>query len=272
MKVDYLSNSQVQMALKCGQQYFYRYVEGIKTLPGFAMVRGRSVDSAVSTNLSQKIESKADLPVSDVQALARQELSDQFRKNEIEKDADYAEMDFETAKGKLADEVVGLAALHTTEVSPHLQPAHVQTKVTLQPSRILPVKFVGVLDLIDSNGTIRDTKTAKKSATDSAALESDQLTAYDMLYRAHFKTPPAGLQLDQLVRTEGGKLSANELKAPARERDELFAYVARANAVVSMVEREVYTPAPDSAWWCNQRWCGYWDRCPFARGRKRPTT
>ena len=54
-------------------------------------------------------------------------------------------------------------------------------------------------------------------------------------------------------------------QAPARERDELFAYVARANSVVQMIEKEVYTPAPDSAWWCNQRWCGYWDRCPFAR-------
>ena len=29
-----------------------------------------------------------------------------------------------------------------------------------------------------------------------------------------------------------------------------------------------YLPAAEDSWWCSERWCGYWNICPFgARGR-----
>lgn len=270
MKIEHLSNSQVSMALKCGQQYAYRYGEGIKLPPGFAMVRGSSVDAGITENLRQKITSGADLPVTDVQDLAAAELEKRFRTEEVVPDPDDEGTPIDEARGRLMDEVVGLAGLHTQDVSPGFAPEHVQLKVKLKPSSILPVEFVGVLDVVDTEKRIRDTKTARKKATDSAALESDQLTAYDLLYRAHFKQEPSALQLDQLVRTpKAGELSAHALTSEPRDRSELFAYVARANAVLQMAEAERWTPAPDSAWWCSQKWCGYWGICKFARGRKR---
>lgn len=268
---DHLSNSQIQMALKCGQQYAYRYQEGLVLPPGFAMVRGKAVDAGVTQNLRQKIETGTDLPVEQVQQLAREKLEEEFR-GDVVLDPDYEGQDREKAKGALVDEVAGLAKLHTERVSPTFQPAAVQLRVEIAPSQSLPIKFVGILDLIDSNRRIRDTKTAKKSASAGASDESDQLTAYDLLYRAHYKSRPTSLGLDQLVRTEAGNYSAKEFTSEPRPVDELRAYVARARAVLRMNETETYTPAPDSAWWCSARWCGYHGMCPYARGRKRPTS
>lgn len=271
MKLEHLSNSQIQMALKCGQQYAYRYGEGMKLPPGFAMVRGKAVDAGVTFNLRQKIETSEDLPVEVVQEIAREKLAEEFQ-GEVELDPDYESTDFEKAKDALTDEVVGLAKLHTERVSPTFQPRAVQLRVELSPSHSLPIKLVGILDLIDTKERIRDTKTSKKSPDADAAQESDQLTAYDLLYRAHHRRQPGGLGLDTLVRTPSGKLSAQETSAPPRDMSDLRAYVARARSVVRMVETETFTPAPDSAWWCSQKWCGYWGICKYARGRKRPAS
>lgn len=268
MKIEHLSNSQIQMALKCGQQWAYRYGEQIILPPGFAAIRGKSVDAGVSTNLRQKIESGQDLPVEEIEQAALDHLDLELR-GEVMLDPDYGD-DFQRARGLVRDEVVGLTRTHTRFIAANLQPVAVQLRVTVMPSESLPVKLVGVIDLLDSEGRIRDTKTSRKSPSSNGAEESDQLTTYDLFHRAHYKKPPSLLQLDALIATPSGRFNVKEVTAPPRTMEDLRALVTRARAVVRMVESEVFTPAPDAAWWCSAKWCGYHGMCPYARGRKRP--
>ena len=53
---DHLSVSQIRKYLNCGMQYYYSYVEGIRSAPTGSMIRGLSVDTAANNHFSKKIE------------------------------------------------------------------------------------------------------------------------------------------------------------------------------------------------------------------------
>ncbi len=140
---------------------------------------------------------------------------------------------------------------------------------------MLPMKVMGIIDTIDEDDVIHDAKTARKRGNQDLADGSDQLSWYELLHRARYRKPTNGLVIDQLVQTHGGKLSVNRFET-TRDVADLRAVVGTIKQVAKMIEREVFLPAPDSAWWCSPRWCGYHSEaggpCPYGRRTKRPTT
>lgn len=274
MKLKRGSHSAFNTALKCGQQYKFRYAMGLRLPPGFAIIRGRGADEGVNTNLVQKIESKKDADRELVRAAAAGEV-DRMLAGEVVLDPDYMEYGFERAKGVVKDEAITLAELHLHRVAPELQPRAVQVKIEMPPSEVLPLTMVGVVDVIDDADVIHDTKTSKKSPPATAADESDQLTWYELFHRARYRKPSAGQRLDYLVRTPKGNLSAKVLET-TRTMEDLQRAVATAGEILRMIEAEVWVPAPDSAWWCSAKWCGYHPDaggpCRYGRRTKRPTT
>ena len=57
----YVSNTQIEMMRKCPQQYYYRYVRGIKLPPPFAIVKGTAGHSALNTYFRIKGTQKTDM-------------------------------------------------------------------------------------------------------------------------------------------------------------------------------------------------------------------
>lgn len=269
MKLDHLSHSQISMLHKCGEQYRRRYIDGERVPPGVAQIRGRSVHRANERNLVAKVETGALLSLDEVQAAARDAVVGELQ-GEFVLDGDYAELGLERAKGFVQDEVVELATLHATEIAPKLEPKAIEVRIELPPSNALPVKLVGVLDLVDEHTGVRDTKTAQKSPGADDADLSDQLTAYDLLHRAYYREPPKGLGLDVLVRTpKKGDVKVVSLST-TRSVADLGVYVRRAQAAVRMIEAEIFLPAAQDSWACSAKWCGYSATCLFFRGRPRP--
>jgi hypothetical protein len=175
------------------------------------------------------------------------------------------------AKDRTKDEVVGLSRLHATQLAPTIEPTAVEVKVTLAASESLPVKLVGVIDLVAKEG-VRDTKTKAKSPPEMLAHLSDQLTCYHLLHLAHYKAPPVRLGLDVLWRTPGKGECKSKTLWTEREIKDLEVFIARANAARRAIEAEIFLPAPADHWACTQRFCGYTDQCPYFAGRPRPTT
>jgi hypothetical protein len=202
--------------------------------------------------------------------LASDEL-DAACKETMSLDGDYAEMTLEQAKAITKQEVVGLSKLHATDLAPFITPKGVEVKVTLEASEALPVKLVGVIDLVTDEG-IRDTKTKKQSPPAMMAHQSGQLSCYDLLHRAHYGTAPPRLGFGVLWRTPGKGDCKFKTLWTTRDTKDLEVFIARANAARKAIEAEIFLPAPEDHWVCSKKFCGYTEICPYFAGRPRPTT
>jgi hypothetical protein len=259
------------MLYRCGEQYRRRYGEGERLPPGIALVRGKSVHSANERNLVQKLETGELLSVAEVRDLAADSFDKEVKGGGFVIDGEYAKMPVRKALDTAKDEAVDLSGLHAEQVAPSIQPTAIEVRIELPPSQALEVPFISILDVIDDGTKIRDTKTTRKSPPSEAAHLSDQLTSQDLAYRARYHREPEELSLDYLVRTPSGKLTPSRLTTH-RSKADLGTFLRRAQAALRMIEAEVFLPAPQDAWVCSERWCGYTSTCPYYRGRSRPTT
>lgn len=241
---DYISVSQINMYLRCPAQYMFRYERGIVLPPKTPLTKGKCVHKGIETNYSQKIDTFEDLKLSDVQDAVSTEF-------EVAK----SETDFEdNDPGKVKDEAISLVTLYHKEVAPTVQPLAVEQKVEVE---LGDTKLLGFIDVIDSEGYIRDTKTASKTPSADEATKSLQLTAYSLAYRVLYGGDEAGVKLDYLIQTKTPKtvtLTAQRTEKDIARFENIMAAVARA------IDSQNYYPNP-TGFMCNERMCGYHHLC-----------
>jgi hypothetical protein len=136
----HISHSQISSYIRCPMVTFWRYVRNKKSPPASAISFGLGTHKALEYNFAQKIYSKQDVPVSVV--------TDIFR--DFWKQAAPITV-FDTEKDEKADDFLDqgtvLLAKYHKEHSPHIQPAAVETRFTLQLPGV-PREVLGFIDLI----------------------------------------------------------------------------------------------------------------------------
>lgn len=244
---DYISYSQINMFLRCPAQYMFRYEEGLILPPKSALTKGKSVHKGQEINYKQKIETKSDLPVSDVLDAVATEFEALAKETEFKPDED---------KGKIKDETIGLAELYHKEIAPEVQPLYVEEEINF----IIPqtnIQLKGYIDVVQEGGIIRDTKTTAKTPAQNVVDKSLQLTAYALAYRTITGETENGLVLDYLINTKNPKVMS--LKA-SRTEDDLRRFVSITENVVKAIKAGVFYPNPDN-FMCSPENCGYWHEC-----------
>lgn len=144
LPLDHLSATSIGMLMRCPEQFRRRYVLDEKERPGAALVVGKGFHFAQETNFRQKIESKKDLPESDVVAAFHagwdEEVSRYGGVDEIQWDN---QMKPDTLRARGVELVRGYHAA----VSPKVDPLDVESEFSLRLPGV-PVPFVGYIDLI----------------------------------------------------------------------------------------------------------------------------
>lgn len=125
---------------------------------------------------------------------------------------------------------------------------------------------------------IRDTKTSAKSPTPSymegndragTADDSEQLTAYAVASHVVDGRLPDKMVLDYLVRTNAAKPTIKYVPtATTRSMDDVQVFLNRFTNLIHAMKTGVFVPANQSWWGCSQRWCGFFDRCPYSKKPK----
>lgn len=265
VNASHFSYTQLSMLQRCGVQYEFRYVKGIKAPPGVALIRGRGVDEATRLNLSQKIKTRQEAPEDLIADAAAQAVDTGFA-GEVALTEEEATVGADKLKGKTKDTAVALALLHRAKVSPTFQPVAVQKKITLTPNpKALSKSLVGYLDVEDDSGAVRDTKSSKKSPSRDAAEKSDQLTMYALLKKAETGKLPSAVVLDTLVETEAGNRSITTQRESRTDAD-LDRLILRLQAAEKSIQAGLFLPTNPESWWCSRNWCGYYRICPFVKG------
>lgn len=249
--MSHLSFSQIDRYRKCGRQYAFIYLEGLRMPPGISMIKGSSVHKGIEFNSLYKAQTRKEMPRSDIVDFAVTDFEKRVESEEV------VLRDGESI-GAAKDQTVDLLGLYCDEISPAIQPVHVEVEYDMSLEGLPPIK--AVIDCIDENNLIRDYKTTGKSKSQSDLDGSLQAEIYTMAYTQKFGAPPAGVNLDIMVETKTPKYQRLETIVDSG-RTERAKNIIR--AVHGGIQAGVFGPAPEGAWWCNPKFCGFWSRCEY---------
>jgi hypothetical protein len=245
------------MLTKCGLQYEFRYVRGIKRPPGVALVIGKGAHGAIEADLGKKIETGELLADDAIADYARDATEAEWKKETPKPEDDGEPADL----GGAVDMAIALAELHHREVAPGLEPIAVERGFTLAMPDF-PFDFTGYID-VEEKGRVRDVKTAGKAPASDAADTSEQLTAYSLEATVR-GAPAAEVVLDVLVKTKVPRVVTLRSE---RTADDHRRFLRKLEMAARVIKAGAFLPAPKvpGVWWCSQKHCGYWDMCPAGR-------
>lgn len=256
---DYLSFSQVSMFLRCGKSYEFRYIENKKIPPGIVMIKGSSVHSGIECNSIQKVQSRIDLPKSDIIDAAVTSFNAQITED-VSLSDDEKSIGKDTIIGKAKDSIVTIAELYSDVVAPTIQPIEVEKTIMIDIPESQPI--MAVLDCIDEKHVVHDYKVTGKSKNQNEADTSLQLSVYAMAHKELYGTLPEKLVLDTMVELKTPKYQAIET---TRGEDCYVKIYRISQAVQKAIAAGIFLPPAEGSWQCNSRFCGYFQICPYVQ-------
>lgn len=262
-KRPHLSASQLEMFAKCPESWRRRYLEGEVIPPKLAMIRGKSVHSAIEENMRQKIESHQDLPAADLSAFAVNEFEMQvkhgvFALDEGDKPSDVSKMKYT---------VESMAIAHAELQAPEYQPVKVEEKGTI-PLPMLDHDLVYVVDMVTDANEIVDFKTKKRRGNEDDADQSVQLSVYAAAM-INDNQEEITVKLDSLIEASARKPVTRDLVTATRDKTDLPILGRRVAVVSKAIKSGLFPPASPGSWWCSESWCGYWSTCPYVNSERR---
>lgn len=254
-----LSLSSMTLLRKCPLKWKRRYLDGEYEPPSGPMILGSAVGAAEATNYQLKIDTGEDLSHDDVLDAFADEWNERVRRDPVQWGSD--KPDDIRSSGQRA-----LIAYHS-EVAPTVRPVSVERQFTLRFDGA-DWCFRGFLDLEEDDGTVSDLKVKGKRLSRADADRDPQPAAYLLAKRVEHQSghgaPPAGFRFHTMVRT---RTPVVEVIPTDRSDAQLDAFLHRIYATAAEIawraEFDVWDGAPRDAWWCGERTCGYWSRCPM---------
>lgn len=236
--------SSIGMFMRCPKQWYYRYVENIKTKPNAAMTVGTSVHAGIEANYEQKIKSKKNLKTAQVVEV----FADTFAKDK--RKIDWKAEDITPDKAQ----AVGIKALtHYHEVrAPLIQPLLVEKQVTikLDLGDGMVEEMEGTLDLIDDKRTLRDHKTSKDKPKEVKVDHCIQTAIYKMgAEQEGYKVNK--VEIDYIVKSA---VNPTVISITVPDTKPLALQVIK--GMRTNINAGNFMPNPDG-WWCSAKWCGY---------------
>lgn len=215
---NYLSYSQLSLFTGCGQAYYYSYIENLKIRPqGIKIINGSSIHTAAEVNGRQKILTKTDMPRTDIVDAAVSKYNALTVDNDVYLDDEEKSKGREVVLGENKDHVVALAGLYADEITPAIQPAHVEKTVMINLPESLPI--MAIMDCIDDREVVHDYKTTGKL--------------------------PRSLCLDVMVETKTPKY---QQLTTTRDDAAIVRIYRIAQAVQKAIASGVFLPAAEGSW------------------------
>lgn len=252
----HLSHSQLQMLARCPKQWEYRYVYGLKSPPGVALVIGKGTHKAIEKDMDRKMAWGTLMEPGEIQDVARDAtLAMWDREPPVQTERD-------PTQGEAVDMAVSLAALHHDRAAPSIEPIAVEQAFVVETPQ-LPFDVVGVVD-VETATHVRDVKTAAKKPTADVAKRSTQLALYHL--RATLAGGPSKkVALDYLIKTRERQYIPLEAEPDA---DDHRALLRRLEMAAASIKSGIFPPTSTDSIWCTERFCGYWDRCEFGSKKR----
>jgi RecB family exonuclease len=240
MPGEVLSPSQASTFLSCQARWYFRYMVGLPDPAGGGAVRGKAVHSVIEYAMRAKMAGVV------LEAGALLDAWDAA----WDQAAEGAE--FQSCDDIEALKVSGakLAEKYLAEAAPAIEPAAVEVPLS---GTIAGIPVRGVADLVTTDGTVIDIKTASRKPSGLAADHALQLATYAALVpgasgetRIHTLVGTKEPQLVQIKHTPG--------EAGKRLAERIYPLVAEG------ISGGLFLPNRSSSM-CSQRYCSFWQEC-----------
>lgn len=254
----HISYSQLDMFWRCPEQYRRRYIEKELSPPGIALLQGTGLHRGAEGNFRQKIETRSDLPKSEIVDMAVAAF-EEAQAGGYSLSEEESSVGADKTLGEAKDQLVRLAEVHAQEQAPEYQPTSVEHSTRI----IFPNAthdLLAVTDLRDDRDRVTDFKTAARKKPENEVHSSIQLTIYAAAFQIDVGRPPSEVRLDVLTKT---KNPSRQLLRSDRTRPDFQALVNRVNVTLAAINSGNFPPASPGAWCCSPRWCGFWSTCRF---------
>ena len=239
----YISISQINKYLACPKSYEYRYVQGIPETKSSALVVGSSFHKVIQESNRRKLETG--------ELLTDEEMNEIYKEYWDKSNIDIDWKDDEDPATEYERGLV-MAKAYMDDIGKQLEPVGFEARFDVE---VEGIPFMGYIDLIEKDGTIRDLKTSKKSPAKDMAEKSLQLTGYAYAYRELTGDRERACSLDYVVSLKRGvkitrletEISDNRIE---RFKDTLW-------NVANAIDKEIYYRNEGMA--CS--WCNFKDIC-----------
>lgn len=247
------------------ENFFFRYVLGLKMPPAKAFAQGRSVHSGLESHYQQKVKDRKGMELDEIITIydttlkaEKQTYEQDFHDTEFFLPKEYIMNETETNFNEMREIGTKGLILYKEEVDPGLQPKEVETTFNLETDR---VGITGRIDIIDEQGWIRDHKTSKKSPGKDDADDDQQLKMYDLAFRTRYGYKPKGLRKDFIVMTKTPKIVS--LKADPMTDYRQKELLRNLNSMIQImeltIERNLYHNWTIEKWRKDPKWNGYYN-------------
>lgn len=253
-----LSASSVTTFLRCGTQWHFAYVAGVKSPPSLRAIRGIAVHSAVEVDMRQKMLSGVDIPIGD--------MVDAYDTSWNNETAYGFNIDEGEVPGVVKDKGEDLLRLYHKDVAPNIQPVMVEEPIQFN---INGQAYSGQIDLgteIDVDFgwgppekrlEIRDTKTTGRTPASGTYLLN--MTGYAISQRQKTGIVEADTVLDYLIALKEPVYKEIRMGGPITD-DQIRQFAGIIDTVSSTIKAGKFVPNGLINGSCS--WCGYKAMCP----------
>lgn len=246
--VQVFSASSVNTFMRCEKQWEFAYVYELKRPPSIRMVLGTSAHAAEEVNYKQKLETKIDLPTSDVLDV----FSDAFDDGARDAVPDTGEE--KESRGEAKDSGILTLTKYHKKVAPEIEPLWVEHEGLMHVDDI-PYSYT--IDLVDTKRRVRDHKFTKRRPQSSGDYRLG-MVGYAMAYRNETGETESDVVLDYMVRTKDPYHWPVASEGPVPDRA-ISAFAGVLDTVNRAVQEGNFLPTGLQHHACS--WCGYKDIC-----------
>lgn len=259
------SYSAVSRFYSCGEQFRRIYIEGERVPPGIAALSGRSVHTSAEINYKYKVHSGMDKPLDECLDAARDAYVKEVKNGVFIAYEDRSRAKTIVSEG-LDSTIEKTRAAHELVFPTVKEPWLIEKWITIEEPE-LPIPLVGVIDLVERPGVIRDLKTsARKWSAGKIAEAVPQVAVYRHLLKHEFQID-ASCAFDVVGENKSGPWSqAFDVNATDEDYRQ---FILRARKVVDAINAGFFPPAPTGHWLCSPKWCGFWWTCPYIPEHRR---
>jgi len=247
------SVSQINTYTTCPKKYKFHYLDNLNIMTdSSAKTFGSALHKAQEFNYKQKIKSRKDLPLAEIQDFMIEFMIKEFKNNEDNENFFKIKYGKREDPEKLMDSAKNVLAKLYSDIMIKTQPLYVELPITLE---ILGQEFIMYIDLIDENEIIRDLKTSASKYSEDVLDYNTQLVAYALGYRKRFNKKEKGVGLDVVIKTKEPQIQQFQGEISDAKIDNFLNTLEQVN---KGIENAIFPPV-NSQMTCS--WCDFKDLC-----------
>lgn len=250
-----LSKSSIETYLACPLKFKRKYIDGERERSNPNLVLGSACGDSITSALQVKVDTQVTLETENVL-----DLYAGFMGLKIEEDVDWKDV----KPGELKDQGAKLVRLYWDKVGRTLDPIAVERKFTVTLGDA-DWDVNGYFDVEEAHRVI-DLK-ASKDVSQADADRDPQPTMY-LWARHHEGSPADDFQFHNLKTTVMPRLQVVTTTRTVVQLDEWSRrIVGIAREIAWRAEYDQWQGAAPKSWWCQEKFCGFWQDCPYG-GRR----